>query len=800
SLGGTSTSPDDPAAVACDNATLAGVTVVVAAGNAGTPTAANPTGEGTLGSPATGRRVITVGASNDPGAGANTVDDLGPGGRAGMYAYLFDGSAPVASSLTNNYVYCGLGDTPDQFPASVAGKIALVRRGGTAEAGGQSTGLVSNKAALATAAGAVALIVFNNVDGEISAVTARKTVIPTVGISKANGEYLLAQLGSAEPGAVSPNRVRINANDFQPMMAGFTSKGPVGDYGQVKPDVVAPGVDILSATVRAGAVRVAYAVSVPPGVGYGYMFDPLGYTSASGTSFASPITAGVAALIKQKHPTWTPAMIRAALVNTATNLRGADGTPVADGTQSLNEQGGGLIDAGAAADAKALMGAGAPGPVTGGAPMARAFAVGVGPLTGRTPGNPDFSPSYSFANVPVAGVEGAAALTQTVNIYDVSGGGGAGVYELSASGVRAVDGTGVQLKITDAAGRAVSSVEVPAGKSASFNVTALVGGASVADGTQIQWYVTAVRSGGGQRLRMPFYARAVRPTVAAAAPTLGDVAGNEVADAPPVDIDGAYRLTFAKPSAGATPSKLRVEESADGGATWATLADVDAAQTSYDVSGRANGTRLYRAVALYPVEYGLLAGPASAEKSVRVERRVEQDVTALVQAAIVDGSVNFSGGVAEFDQTLRNASASALYAPLRFVVTSVQSNSGRVRVSNADDGGTGAAGSPAAFDYSAGFGPDFAPNELSAAKRLRFANPASELFQFTAVVYAHVPDPAYAQAGSTSQTGASGDSSSSTGGTAAPPTAGTLGTLPLTQTKALTFRVNPLTKTVSLLK
>ena len=795
SLGGSSMSPDDPAAVACDNATLAGVTVVVAAGNAGSSTAANPTGEGTLGSPATGRRVITVGASNDPGAGANTVDDLGPGARSRMYAYLFDGSAPVTSDVTNNYVYCGLGDTPDQFPASVAGKIALIRRGGTAEAGGQSTGLVSNKVAFATAAGAVAVIVFNNVDGEISAVTARKTVIPAVGISKANGEYLLAQLGST-PGAVSPNQVRINANDFLPGMASFSSKGPVGGFGQVKPDVVAPGEAILSATVRAGGVEAAASAGVPPGVGYALMMDPTGYTSASGTSFACPITAGVAALVKQKHPTWTPAMIRAALVNTATNLRRADGTAVADGTQTLNQQGGGLIDAGAAANAKALLGTGAPGPVTGGA-TTRAFAVGLGPLAGKTPGNPDFSPSYSFAAVPVAGVEGAAVLTQTVSVYDISGGGGAGTYDLSVSNVRGVDGRDVRVSLSNADGGTAAFVDVLQGRSASFKVNVNVNGAKLADATQIEWYVTATH-GDGTRYRMPFYLRAVRPTVATAAPAMGDVTGNEVADATPVDINGAYRLTFAKPSTGAQAAKLRVQESADGGATWATLADVDASQTAYDVAGRANGAYQYRAVALYAVEYGLLAGPPSAPKEVRVDRRVEQDVTSLVQAAIVDGTVNFSGGVAEFEQTLRNASASGLYAPLRFVITSVQSNSGRVRVSNADNGGAGAAGSPAAFDYSTTFGPDFAPNELSAAKRLRFANPSTELFQFTAVVYAHVPDPAFAQGGSASGTGAPGTSSSpSDGGTTTAPTTGTLGTPP--QTKVLTFRVNPLTGKVSLL-
>src|SRR5256714_5595925 len=73
SLGGGG-GPDEPTSVASDNATLptpwnpTGTSVVAAAGNSGDK------GEGTLGAPAAGRRVIGVGASNDPGTGANTID------------------------------------------------------------------------------------------------------------------------------------------------------------------------------------------------------------------------------------------------------------------------------------------------------------------------------------------------------------------------------------------------------------------------------------------------------------------------------------------------------------------------------------------------------------------------------------------------------------------------------------------------------------------------------------------------------------------------------------------------------
>jgi subtilisin family serine protease len=802
SLGNTSNDPDYPTSVACDNATLAGTTVVASAGNSGAPTPTNPTGEATIGSPGSGRRVLTVGANIDPGSAPNRLDEVGGGNRSGMKAFPLDGGAAINADVTNNYVYCGLAETPDQVPDSVAGKIALIARGGTVNTPAASpvaagTGLFSNKAAFAVAKGAVAVVFFNNVDGELTSATVRKSTVPTVGISKANGEYLRDAIGSNAFGAVSTNRILLSKSLlFETAMADFSSKGPVGGFGMVKPDVTAPGVSILSATVRVGGAGTNTAT----------MFDPTGFISASGTSMSSPMTAGVVALVKQKNPSWTPSMIRAALMNTATNLRKSDGSPVMDGEQAINQQGAGLIDAAAAAGAKALMGTGVPGP-SGTAPTTRPnnicpnYGGSPSPLCGASPGNPEFLASHSFGAVPIAGVEGTATLTQTVTIFDIRDGAGAGPYELFASDVRGVDGSRVQVSFTGPAGEALPVVNVPPGGGATFTVRVTVNGAQLADATQLQWYVYAKHGDGIQDLRIPFYLRAVKPALTAAAPLMGDVAGAEVADTTPVDIDGAYRLQFARPTTGDPASKLRVQESADGGATWTTLADVDAAQTSYDIAGRANGGYQYRTVGLYPVQYGLAAGPASAAKAVRVDRRVEQDVTSAVQASIVDGTVSFAGGAAQFDQTLRNASASSLYAPLRFVVTSVQSNSGRVQVSNADNGGTGTAGSPAAFDYSATFGPDLAPNEASAAKRLRFANPANEMFQFTAVVYAHLPDTAFAPAASSSTGGtSSGESSGGGSGSGTTTQQGTVGTLLTAQSKVLKFTVNPLTGRVSLLK
>ena len=798
SLGSAVNDPNFPTSVACDNATLAGVTVVASAGNSG----AN---ESTLGSPGTGRRVLTVGANLDPGSvnavwsadvltassiAQNTTGAVVPAknmtaepgfGRLGLMPQAGT-PAPPADSMAQRYVMVRAAQTPTDFPASVRGRIALIK-------GAPAT--FAQAANNAAAAGAVGVILISSTVNP----TAVASTIPAANILPADGEVLVDAMlsnddNNVDPpaGTVSELPIRMNPFMREDFMAPFSSRGPVSGYGTVKPDVTAPGVNILSATARAGL-----------------MGHPTGYTSASGTSFSSPITAGVAALVKQKHPDWTPSMIRAALVNTATNLRNNAGTPLPDGANTLNEQGGGLIDAAAAVNAKALMGAGAPGPDLG-APMVRPNQLcvnyGGNPtvLCGASPGNPDFSATYSFGSVNIAGVIGTATLKQVVNIYDVAEGGGAGTYRLAASNVRGVDGTNFSVQITDAAGNRVSEVEVAPGGSASFVVTTVASGEAIADGTQFQWYVTADRADGGQRLRMPFYYRAARPVVAAVAPTFSAVTGTEVAGNPPVDINGAYQLQFAKPATGAQAEKLRVQESSDNGATWATLGDVPASQTTFDVAGRGNGTFQYRVLALYPVQYGLVAGPASAARTVRVDRRLEADVSSLVE--LVNQSIVFGAGFTELTSALRNKSAgTTVFRPASFFVTSISSSSGLVRVTNADNGGDGRS-STAAFDYSNLLpGGDLAPGETSGTRVLRFANPNTELFTFTAAVRAHLPDPAFA-AGSGGAAGASasgasagGDSGSGTGAEQQGALSG--GALDTAQA-VLKFTVNPLTRTVTL--
>jgi hypothetical protein len=87
--------------------------------------------------------------------------------------------------------------------------------------------------------------------------------------------------------------ITVGATNFQDALAPFTSKGPVAARYGIKPDVVAPGVDVRSAKAGGGALV------------------------ASGTSMATPHVAGAAALLRALHPEWTPAEVKSALVTTA---------------------------------------------------------------------------------------------------------------------------------------------------------------------------------------------------------------------------------------------------------------------------------------------------------------------------------------------------------------------------------------------------------------------------------------------------------------------------------------------------
>lgn len=470
SLGGGG-GPDNPTAVAASNAALMGTVVVASSGNSGP-------GEGTTGSPAAGTHVISVGANTHPGS-AGSVWSVDVPGHARMKLLPMQGTAqPPANSITAKYVYVDSWSELGPFPASVSGRIALVKDWVGTTFFDMST--------QATAAGAVGLI-FIREDGA----NAVKTTIPAAVISLADGQAMINALSASDNdnpanGAVSDNNIKLNGffgGTFMGEMASFSSRGPVRGLGQIKPDISAPGVAVLAACPPASLLGALAAAANPTSPNY---------IAIDGTSMSSPHAAGAVTLIKQAHLNWSPDVIRTVLINTATNMRDQSGaTKKADGldADSIIAQGGGLIDVPHAVNAKAAMG-----------------------VTGDGINQPGILGSYSFGEVPVVNNRITHTAPITVTIRDLSGQGG--TYNLNVANNRDLQLAGISVTTSQ------SSVSVPANGSATFTVNATFDGNQIRDvmaaktiGTtviferiQMQWFVTATGSN-NESLRMPFFFR-----------------------------------------------------------------------------------------------------------------------------------------------------------------------------------------------------------------------------------------------------------------------------------------------------
>lgn len=133
-------------------------------------------------------------------------------------------------------------------------------------------------------------------------------------LSKSTGMLTVAAAGNEGPDAgtvgspgAAESALTVGAVDGEDRLADFSSTGPTADNA-LKPDLTAPGVDIVSAKAA-----------------HGYLGDPAadGYVSMSGTSMATPHAAGAAAILAQRHPDWTGARIKQALTASTTPTTGA---------------------------------------------------------------------------------------------------------------------------------------------------------------------------------------------------------------------------------------------------------------------------------------------------------------------------------------------------------------------------------------------------------------------------------------------------------------------------------------------
>ncbi len=213
------------------------------------------------------------------------------------------------------------GVQPALDPAKVAGKIVLCDRGNNAR---------TDKSLAVKNAGGVGMILANVSPNSLNA---DFHFVPTIHVSEVDRATILAYIASAGAGATASLSAATQIQTEAPAMAAFSSNGPATVTGGdlLKPDITAPGVDVIAA--------------VSPAADNGNFYD-----AESGTSMSSPHIAGIAALVVQKHPDWSPMAVKSALMTSANQvdnlgkpILGPDGvhpaTPLNFGSGHVNPAG-----------------------------------------------------------------------------------------------------------------------------------------------------------------------------------------------------------------------------------------------------------------------------------------------------------------------------------------------------------------------------------------------------------------------------------------------------------------------------
>lgn len=342
-----------PDSIALNNAVLAGVVAVVANGNNAEDSEQYYY---SMGSPASSQLSISVGAATSSSrtfSSVVTASVYDPEKQETVTGSVYNSEIPVISwrigqedfdsvvgTGSQEAVYVNLGQEADYVGKNVEGKVVLLSRGISSFA---------DKFATAKKHNAKAVIIFNGNgdangqailndsipgrDGEIGNFYGDGFTIPVMEINAKEGRAL-ARIFKANIGShINLDFASFVANvDPGSRMASFSSRGPNSD-GQlgIKPDFVAPGVAILSTLPEYG--KYINGGNFPEG-----LYDEA-YVRNSGTSMATPHVAGLAALLQQEHPDWTPFEIRAALANTSDPIVDEEGT-----LYDVYSQGAGLVN------------------------------------------------------------------------------------------------------------------------------------------------------------------------------------------------------------------------------------------------------------------------------------------------------------------------------------------------------------------------------------------------------------------------------------------------------------------------
>lgn len=312
------TAPDDIALMA---AAKAGVFTAASAGNEGP-------GLATVGSPAGAPWVTTVAASSREGNHALEAMQIdAPASIAGRYAVREASFTPPLRDLAAIEAELVLVDDDDdtladggtgtmmdacepiQNGSAVSGNIAFIQRGGCS-----FTRKISN----AEDVGAVAVVIYNIAGDPIvmTPVDSTEVNIPALMVGQADGNLMVDEIESGQTvRAVLDKGFVLDVQDTGNVMGAFSSRGPAPIQDVLKPDVTAPGINIL-----------AGLTPDTPNSNDGELFGFL-----TGTSMSAPHVAGVAALLRQAHPEWSPAMLKSSLMTSARqDINKEDGETPAD--------------------------------------------------------------------------------------------------------------------------------------------------------------------------------------------------------------------------------------------------------------------------------------------------------------------------------------------------------------------------------------------------------------------------------------------------------------------------------------
>ncbi len=274
SLGNDVNGPDWPTSLALDKAVEKGIVAVTSSGNSGPAL-------WSVGSPGTSSKAISVGASTPPSA----IPYLKIGSLRGDYEINpFIGTKEWKLKRDYEVVDGGVGEEKEL--KDVRGKVVLVRRGSLP---------FIEKVKNAERAGAAGLIIANNEPGNFTGLLRQDAEIPVASMDKATADQAEKELKKGR------TFLSFLYKEKKDTLAPFSSRGPVTETWEIKPDILAPGMNIMSTT-------------------------PSGYEEMHGTSMAAPHVAGACALMLQAHPDWSPEQVKAALMNNAKVLGEEKGT------------------------------------------------------------------------------------------------------------------------------------------------------------------------------------------------------------------------------------------------------------------------------------------------------------------------------------------------------------------------------------------------------------------------------------------------------------------------------------------